>query len=176
MMSCGQYVQKESAGSRASVSAASGSQSVSIALLVARLAQALLSRAVLALAHPAAPLAQALKALEDNGLLDECWLAGEGDRQKLADGSYELFFRSHPHETDREYLKFVFKEVGKLEIGVGNRCTRRTPTLTRWPATSGSCSCSLLVRVTSISAGPACPGSPTADSIADSCGARLVFW
>jgi hypothetical protein len=52
--------------------------------------------------------------IEDNGLLDECWLAGEGDRQKLADGSYELFFRSHPHETDREYLKFVFKEVGKI--------------------------------------------------------------
>lgn len=52
--------------------------------------------------------------IEDNGLLDECWLAGEGERRSLADGSYELFFRSHPHDTDREYLKFVFKEIGKI--------------------------------------------------------------
>ncbi len=43
--------------------------------------------------------------IEDNHLIDECWLAGEGDRGKLADGSYELYFRQQPHETDREYLK-----------------------------------------------------------------------
>lgn len=52
--------------------------------------------------------------LEDNHLIDECWIAGEGDRGKLADGSYEIYFRSHPHDTDREYLKFVFREVGKI--------------------------------------------------------------
>ncbi|MGL4419375.1 MAG: BREX-2 system adenine-specific DNA-methyltransferase PglX [Gemmataceae bacterium] len=52
--------------------------------------------------------------IEDNGLLDECWLAGEGERRNLADGSYTLFFRQHPHETEREYLKFVFKEIGKI--------------------------------------------------------------
>ena len=52
--------------------------------------------------------------LEDNHLIDECWIAGEGDRGKLAEGSYEIYFRSHPSETDREYLKNVFKEVGKI--------------------------------------------------------------
>ncbi|XZE35696.1 BREX-2 system adenine-specific DNA-methyltransferase PglX [Pirellulaceae bacterium SH501] len=52
--------------------------------------------------------------IEDNGLLDECWLAGEGDRHKLAEGSYELFFRQNPYDTDREYLKFVFREIGKI--------------------------------------------------------------
>ncbi|MDB5350148.1 MAG: Eco57I restriction endonuclease [Planctomycetota bacterium] len=52
--------------------------------------------------------------LEDNHLIDECWIAGQGDRGKLADGSYEIYFRSRPHETDREYLKFVFLEVGKI--------------------------------------------------------------
>lgn len=52
--------------------------------------------------------------MEDNGLLDECWIAGEGIRQKWAEGAYELFFRQHPHETDREYLKHVFVEIRKI--------------------------------------------------------------
>ena len=52
--------------------------------------------------------------LEDNLLIDECWIAGEKDRGKLADGHYEIYFRSYPHSTDREYLKYVFKEVGKI--------------------------------------------------------------
>ena len=49
--------------------------------------------------------------MEDNDLIDECWLAGEGDRRKLAEGAHELYFRQHPHETDREYLEHVFKEI-----------------------------------------------------------------
>jgi hypothetical protein len=52
--------------------------------------------------------------LEDNHLIDECWIAGNGDRGKLADGHYEIYFRSYPHHSDREYLKYVFKEVGKI--------------------------------------------------------------
>src|SRR5271170_3117573 len=52
--------------------------------------------------------------MEDNHLIDECWLAGEGDRRKLAEGAHELFFRQHPHETDREYLKHVFIEIRKI--------------------------------------------------------------
>lgn len=52
--------------------------------------------------------------LEDNHLIDECWIAGEGDRGKLADGHYEIYFRSHPHDSDREYLQFVFREIGKI--------------------------------------------------------------
>ena len=40
--------------------------------------------------------------MEDNHLIDECWLAGEGDRRKLAEGAHELFFRRHPHDTRSE--------------------------------------------------------------------------
>ena len=52
--------------------------------------------------------------LEDNHLIDECWLAGEGERRKLAEDTHELFFRQHPHDTDREYFQHVFHEVGKI--------------------------------------------------------------
>ncbi len=52
--------------------------------------------------------------MEDNGLIDECYLAGEGDRRKLAEDTHELYFREHPHESDREYFEHVFREVGKL--------------------------------------------------------------
>lgn len=52
--------------------------------------------------------------MEDNHLIDECWLAGGGDRRKLAEGAHELFFRKHPHDTDREYFEHVFREVGKI--------------------------------------------------------------
>jgi hypothetical protein len=52
--------------------------------------------------------------MEDNHLIDECWLAGEGDRRKLAEDAHELFFRAHPHDTDREYIEHVFREVGTI--------------------------------------------------------------
>jgi hypothetical protein len=52
--------------------------------------------------------------MEDNQLIDECWLAGAGERRKLAEDSHELFFREHPHDTDREYFQQVFHEVGKI--------------------------------------------------------------
>jgi hypothetical protein len=52
--------------------------------------------------------------MEDNHLIDECWLAGEGDRRKLAEDTHELYFREHPHESDREYFEHVFHEVGKI--------------------------------------------------------------
>jgi hypothetical protein len=52
--------------------------------------------------------------MEDNHLIDERWLAGEGERRKLAEDTHELFFRAHPHDTDREYFHHVFHEVGKI--------------------------------------------------------------
>ncbi len=52
--------------------------------------------------------------MEDNHLIDECWLAGEGDRRKLAEDTQELFFREHPHDTDREYFQHAFHEVGEF--------------------------------------------------------------
>lgn len=52
--------------------------------------------------------------LEDNGLIEECWLAGEGERRRLAEDTHELFFRQYPHDTDREYFQHVFREVGQI--------------------------------------------------------------
>ena len=52
--------------------------------------------------------------MEDNYLIDECWLAGEGDRRNLAEDTHELFFREHAHDTDREYFHHVFNEVGRI--------------------------------------------------------------
>lgn len=52
--------------------------------------------------------------MEDNHLIDECWLAGDGERRKLAEDTHELYFREHPHESDREYFEHVFHQVGKI--------------------------------------------------------------
>jgi hypothetical protein len=68
-----------------------------------------------------------LRFMEDNDLIDECWLAGEGDRRKLAEGAYELYFRQHPHETDREYLKHVFTEIRKIPAATELFAEGKTP-------------------------------------------------
>lgn len=52
--------------------------------------------------------------MEDNHLIDECWLAGEGEKRKLAEDTHELYFREHPHDSDREYFEHVFHAVGKI--------------------------------------------------------------
>lgn len=52
--------------------------------------------------------------MEDNGLVDECWLAGEGERRRLAEDSHERYFREHPHESDREYFEHVFRTAGQI--------------------------------------------------------------
>jgi hypothetical protein len=52
--------------------------------------------------------------MEDNHLIDECRLAGDGERRKLAEDTHELYFREHPHESDREYFEHVFHEIGKI--------------------------------------------------------------
>ena len=65
--------------------------------------------------------------MEDNNLIDECWIAGEGDRRKLAEGAFELYFRQHPHETDREYLKHVFTEIRKIPAATELFAEGKTP-------------------------------------------------
>jgi hypothetical protein len=65
--------------------------------------------------------------LEDNHLIDECWLAGEGDRRNLAEDTHELFFREHPHNTDREYFQHVFREVGKIPAAKDLFAEGKTP-------------------------------------------------
>lgn len=65
--------------------------------------------------------------MEDNGLIDECWLAGEGPRRKLAEDTHELFFRKHPLDTDREYFQHVFKEVGQIPAATDLFAKGKTP-------------------------------------------------
>lgn len=65
--------------------------------------------------------------MEDNGLIDECWLAGEGERRRLAEDTHTLFFREHAHDTDREYFQHVFKEVGKIPAAKDLFAEGRTP-------------------------------------------------
>ena len=52
--------------------------------------------------------------MEDNHLIDECWLAGKNERRKLAEDSYELYFREHRKHEEWQYFHFVFHEVGKI--------------------------------------------------------------
>jgi hypothetical protein len=64
--------------------------------------------------------------MEDNGLVDECWLAGDGERRKLAEDTHELYFREHPHDSDREYFEHVFREVGSISaLQICSRQARR---------------------------------------------------
>ena len=65
--------------------------------------------------------------MEDNGLFDECWLAGEGERRKLAEDSHTLYFRDHPRESDREYFQHVFHEVGKIPAAADLFSEGKTP-------------------------------------------------
>src|SRR5687767_12824470 len=39
--------------------------------------------------------------MEDNDLINERWIAGEGEHGKMAEGEHELFFKKNPHTTDR---------------------------------------------------------------------------
>jgi type I restriction-modification system DNA methylase subunit len=52
--------------------------------------------------------------LEDNSLIDPPKIAGPGDRLARARDEHELYFRSHPQHTDREYLLSIFAELAKL--------------------------------------------------------------
>lgn len=52
--------------------------------------------------------------LEDNGLIDPPKIAGPDERLQRARDEYELYFRAHPKETDREYLLALFDELAKL--------------------------------------------------------------
>jgi hypothetical protein len=55
--------------------------------------------------------------LEDNGLVDPPRISGPGERLKRARDEHELYFRSHPTETDREYLLDVFAGLAALPAG-----------------------------------------------------------
>ncbi len=52
--------------------------------------------------------------MEDNELIDNCWLAGKGKKRQQAEDSHDLYFRDNPLDSDREYFEHVFREVGKI--------------------------------------------------------------
>ncbi len=49
--------------------------------------------------------------MEDNRLIENSYIAGHGEHLHQARDNYTLYFRSHPRETDREYLLHIFKNV-----------------------------------------------------------------
>jgi len=57
-----------------------------------------------------------LRFIEDNQLVDRPWLAGtpESGRLALARDRHEAYFRTHPLESDRDYLLAAFREAGNL--------------------------------------------------------------
>ena len=55
--------------------------------------------------------------LEDNELVDPPRISGPDDRLKRARDEYEIFFRKHPTETDREYMLDGFSTLAELPGG-----------------------------------------------------------
>ena len=58
-----------------------------------------------------------IRFLEDNELIDPPLFAGTENRLQRARDEYEQYFRSHPTETDREYLLAGFSKLAKLSGG-----------------------------------------------------------
>jgi hypothetical protein len=52
--------------------------------------------------------------LEDNALLDRPFIGGAGERRAEAEHVRDEWFRRQPALSDRDYLQFVFEEVGHL--------------------------------------------------------------
>lgn len=52
--------------------------------------------------------------LEDNRLIDPPKLSGPGGRLQRAHDEYEIYFRAHPTQTDREYLLATFDDLVRL--------------------------------------------------------------
>ena len=51
---------------------------------------------------------------EDNGLIESPLIAGPGERNASAADRQTLYFRAHPIDSDRDYLRDVFTEAGSL--------------------------------------------------------------
>jgi hypothetical protein len=51
---------------------------------------------------------------EDNGLIDDAMLAGDGPRGVEARAAQQDFFRSNPHASDLDYLHHVFRNAASL--------------------------------------------------------------
>ncbi|MFZ3494074.1 BREX-2 system adenine-specific DNA-methyltransferase PglX [Streptomyces sp. 5.8] len=50
---------------------------------------------------------------EDNGLIDEPFIAGPGERLALAEARHEAYFREHPEKNNRDWLFAAFDHLAK---------------------------------------------------------------
>jgi hypothetical protein len=55
-----------------------------------------------------------LRFLEDNLLVDRPFLSGPGERLELAKERQDAHFKTHPHDSDTEYLIALFTEAARL--------------------------------------------------------------
>ena len=76
--------------------------------------------------------------LEDNELIDEVWIAGEGDRRRMADDQHDLYFRQHPELSDREYLLHVFNRMQEIPAVRDLFAEGKTPLWALGPSADGA--------------------------------------
>ena len=76
--------------------------------------------------------------MEDNALIRDRYLAGEGDDAKRAEDSYQLFIRENPLETDREYLYHVLREVRRIPAAQEIFAEGKTPLWALGPSGDGA--------------------------------------
>ena len=58
---------------------------------------------------------------EDNGLVGPVWIAGPADRRQEALDAQLAFFRTHPEDTDREWLQAAIDHLAALPATTGAR-------------------------------------------------------
>ena len=55
--------------------------------------------------------------LEDNGLIDEVWLAGMGDAAAEAEDNLSWFWSEHPTASETDYLLHIFRRLAEFPAG-----------------------------------------------------------
>ena len=76
--------------------------------------------------------------LEDNDLVDECWLSGTGDRTRLSDDTHRQYFQENPHDSDRDYFLHVFRQVGQIRAAQDLFAEGKTPIWALGPSGDGA--------------------------------------
>lgn len=72
---------------------------------------------------------------EDNGLIEQPFLAGPGDRLRDAEERHEAFFRDSPQSNDRDWIEAAFRHLAESnETAAGLFDTRHNPL---WDLTPG---------------------------------------
>ena len=76
--------------------------------------------------------------MEDNDLIAETYLAGTVDRRRQAEDAHEGYFRTHPRDTDRDYLLDVFRKVGSIPAARDLFAEGKTPVWAVGPSGDGA--------------------------------------